>query len=240
MKLLKTAGLVFVFSLLTFDAFGQLGETELKNLDEIYGLEKPQQQVNYWKSMMKPQAGDSAKIYENLPVSWKKRFVDSNDKVQLIQAQIKPALDLYGKKYEISVIKFDKPFLMVDSDCVLIISTELLDIISSEDELIGLVMHEIAHSIFAEKTAGLHQALKDDRTREQAKKYLALAEYSCDAIAVRSMLYLNRQPLKFLELVVRTERSYKTDDSETSYHPPATERLSVASRFVDSSLVAGK
>lgn len=203
---------------------------ELRAMEDFYNSQAPAEQVAYWKTLM-PVPKDSAKArrdaLKGIPNSWLKHRVKDPSIVESIQAIIRPATELYGKNYEIIVIQYNKPVILVDSDAVMVITTELLQQLKSDDELLFLVAHEIAHSIFNEKSVAIKSALRD-KTEPSLIHALAVIELSCDAIAARTLLHLGRATLSFADLSDRIDRSYEHE--KVNYHPSAALRRS----FVES------
>jgi hypothetical protein len=194
-----------------------------------YTDQQPAEQVLYWKGLM-PAAptGEAAEaVIKALPKAWMKHRAGSAAEAE-VSKRIAPVTELYNRNYKIVLVQFDKPFLMIDSDAVLIISTELLKDIN-DDELLGLVAHEAAHSIFRDKSVQLKAA----KPSKEVLSYLSLIEISCDAIAARTMLAMNRQPLAFLEFVKRIEREYAAEkETGLNYHPTASDRIKIIKQIV--------
>jgi predicted Zn-dependent protease len=129
--------------------------------------------------------------------------------------------ELFGKNYEVMIIEYNKPVLIIDSDTLLIITTELIEALHSDDELQGLVGHEIAHSIFNERGREIKERVKKSGD-PSAIHALAVIELSCDAIVARTLLLLGRDPRAFVRLIESLERNYAKDGE--SYHPAAEVR----------------
>jgi Zn-dependent protease with chaperone function len=223
--------IILIFTAAGSAAAGTIEPTaeQMDALKATYTDSKPTEQVLYWKGLM-PAAAQSEvveQVFKALPKAWLKHRASEAAEAEIVK-RIEPVTKLYSRNYKIVLVEFDKPFLMVDSDAVLILSTELLKDIS-DDELLGLVAHEAAHSIFREKSLQLKAA---NQTPE-VLSYLALIELSCDAIAARTMMAINRPPLAFLTFIKKIESNYSEDNSNApSYHPTATSRIKIIKQIL--------
>jgi hypothetical protein len=202
---------------------------QLNAIRATYTDQTPAEQVLYWRGLMPAAATAEAteQVFKALPKAWLKHRAAAEAEAEIVK-RIEPITSLYNKNYKIVLVQFNKPFLMIDSDAVLIVSTELLKDIN-DDELFGLIAHEAAHSIFTEKSKQLKAA---DQTKE-VLNYLALIEISCDAIAARTMLALNRPPLAFLQFIKRIEADYSEEKANApNYHPTATSRIKIIKQIL--------
>lgn len=216
--------------LLTTNSTAQVSDKNLKLLDEIYLADSADDQVKYWKTLMKAPAINPQAIVKAFPTVWKLNRVTDEKMIKRVENTIKPAMNFFGKNYEVFLVEFDKPVLIIDSDCVLVLTTELLKEVKDDDELLGLALHEIAHSLYSDKSIQLQELLTGKKLKAEAQEQLALIELSCDAFAVRSMMALKRQPLKFLEFIVECEKKYKSNGDD-SYHPSGDFRLKLGQRW---------
>jgi hypothetical protein len=218
-------------SISTTNAAAGTIEPTAEQLDAIkatYTDQQPAEQVLYWKSIMPAAATETAAeaVLKALPKAWLKHRASAEKEAE-VSKRITPVTELYSRNYKIVLVEFNKPFLMIDSDAVLIVSTELLKDIK-DDELLGLIAHEAAHSIFREKSLQLKAA---NQTAE-VLQFLALIEISCDAIAARTMMAINRPPLAFLQFIKKIERDYSEEKENNNYHPTATSRIKIIKQIL--------
>lgn len=102
-----------------------------------------------------------------------------------------------GPSYRPIIINYPLPFLMSDSNCLIVISTGALKF--SDDALIGAVGHELAHAAFAVDSlvlkAQFNEASKKQDEGEMRKKICALAEIElkCDVIAALVLSNLKKE-----------------------------------------------
>lgn len=208
---------------------------ELSDIEEFYNSQQPTDQVAYWKTLMpvpKDQGQARAEARKELPTSWLEHQFQDERVTKYILETARPVTELYGKNYEILIIKYNKPVLFVDSDALLVLTTELLQQLQSDDELLFLIAHEIAHSIFNEKSKAIKEILADHNVAALIHD-LAVIELSCDAIAARTLLHLGRDARAFADLNDKLDRSYKHEWG--NYHPAASVRRSLVENLTRSS-----
>lgn len=237
-KLIVIAGLILTLLGSSYSAPSNIDDklensTAVNLLREMIGSDLPDQ-IASWHNLMPPQPSetDQAQVVKQLPATWLQREVRDQKPVRTIKDRIAPALNIYGKTYKIILLEYDKPVLIIDTDSVLIITTEVLKISRSDDELLGLILHEVSHSIFRKKSDQIKRALNSGQ-REDALKNLALIELMCDTIAAYTLKSMGRDPLAFLQLVVRSETMYTPDRNNDNYHPSGKKRLAIISKVLN-------
>lgn len=184
-------------------------------------------------------------IYDNLPPVVKKlRLVDSEIIAQFKKV-VAPVLSLYEREnvYDMIIVQTPKPFIFIDGGVALVVSTGLIERIESDDELLGLIAHEIAHEYFAEYSFHTKQILKaiaeGDREPALEGKYLealSLIELHCDAFAALSLAHLKRRPLSFIDAIKRFESDYPAADA--GFHPPNAMRRRLIEQLIPKTSLA--
>lgn len=91
-------------------------------------------------------------VIRKLPPQWLAQQNTNADISRNIRKIISPVFELYKKDYTIFFLNNDIPSLMIDSDAVIIITTGLIENLDTDDELIGMTAHEIAHGLFYERS----------------------------------------------------------------------------------------
>jgi len=165
--------------------------------------EKPK----YWREMKaKPELAKTT-IYET-------GSMESQDVLKIIR----PALILFQRNWDVAVVKQDAPFVGVFRQCIFIVSTGLLDLITDE-QLLGFAAHELAHECFIEELrAADHLGC--------ASAY-HLVEFKSDLIAALCCLILKRDPLALVSGVGLVEAYYLRNEPsilQGNTHPNAAWR----------------
>lgn len=206
-------------------------ENTVKSLRSMITFDDPKEQLDYWRSLMPQQPTDARKdqIFQSLPDKWLKYRV-AEEQSSLFEKTIQPVLDLNGKSYKTLVLNYNKPVLMVDSDSVLIATTELLKI-AGNDAMTGLIAHEIAHSIFSARSSQIKAGLKTGQ-RAAALRDLAMIELFCDVFAAYTVKSMNLDATAFLKVIVESEKNYQEDSIDDNYHPSGKKRLEVIEKLL--------
>lgn len=137
---------------------------------------------------------------------------------QTVLKVIRPALTLYGREWDVAVVEQDAPAVGVFRQCILMVSTGLLRLITDE-ELLGFAAHELAHECFIEE---LREA-----DRLQSARAHHLAELKSDLVGALGCLLLKCEPLALAEGVARVEAYYLKHDPAVlreNKHPDAALR----------------
>jgi hypothetical protein len=131
---------------------------------------------------------------------------------------IRPALTLYGREWDVAVVEQDAPAVGVFRQCILMVSTGLLRLVSDE-ELLCFAAHELAHECFIEE---LREA---DRLASTSAYHLV--ELKSDLVAALAGLLMKRDPLATVTGVARIEGYYRKSDPAVlrgGTHPEAALR----------------
>lgn len=137
---------------------------------------------------------------------------------QAVLKTIKPILDLYGRGWDVAVIEQDAPFAGAFRQCILIVSTGLLHVVTDE-ELRGFAAHEMSHECFIEE---LREA-----DRSHCASTYRLVEYKSDLVAALALLLTRGDPLALITGVERVEAYYIKNDPSVlrdDTHPDSLHR----------------
>lgn len=118
------------------------------------------------------------------------------------------------------VFKSPVPFTSSVSGTCIGISTGMLESLESEDELIAVVAHELAHEFSDVEFSKAVEAENFQRTRE--------LELTCDAIATRALHSLGLNPRALGSILFKTitwDARYMKDNDGTGRHPNLATRL---------------
>jgi hypothetical protein len=132
--------------------------------------------------------------------------------------KLKPVLDLFRRDWDVAVIQQKAPFFGAFRQCIFIISTGLLEMVS-DAQLRAFAAHDLSHECFIEE---LREA---DRLNSIAAYHLA--EYKSDLVAALACIVLKDDPLSLASGVALIEVYYlKTDPSalHDNKHPDAQQR----------------
>ena len=137
---------------------------------------------------------------------------------QAVLKVIKPILDLYGRVWDVAVIEQDEPFAGAFRQCIFIVSTGLLHLVTDE-ELRGFVAHELAHECFIEE---LREA-----DRSHCASAYRLVEYKSDLVGALALLLACGDPLALATGVEKVEAYYLRSNPSVlrdDTHPDSTHR----------------
>lgn len=166
-----------------------------------------------------------------LPDSIRDHRITEGKLLRRVERIIKPVLQLHRRmnmdKVELFLYRDDLPKGMLWMGCMLILSDSLADLLY-DAELTGVVVHELAHSYFADEMVAA-QRTKDDRA-------MRLVELKCDAVAVLSLKLLGSNPAhhfrglqRIMTMLGQGVGSWKKADKT---HPSIVERALFSQRFV--------
>lgn len=116
---------------------------------------------------------------------------------------IRPVLTLYKRDWDVAVIQQDAPFAGAFRQCIFIVSTGLLQLIT-EDELKSFAAHELAHECFIDELRAAD--------RSHCLSAYHLVEFKCDLVAVLALLLVRADPLAVAAGVKRVEAYYLKHD----------------------------
>lgn len=222
-----------------------VSDADVEALISKYRLERSDDQVAAWSRWGRtssdpiPVAFREAAI-RNLPAPWVARRNTDERLDAPLRALLAPVLTLYHRDYTLFIIDSPLPAILIDSGAVLVVSTGLLRRAESDDELIGFLAHEVAHSFFSERSVAakelyaalLAQRLSDSPGALAALRALAKVELECDAVAARTLSVLRLNPSVFITSVEGINRDFPAETSRgtelgVNWHPPTTVRRRV-------------
>lgn len=123
------------------------------------------------------------------------------------------ALKLTGSNYEFIYLENRSPLAASDSNCLLVVTSAMLSLTEGDDDaLLGVIVHEIAHGIFAQDSVDtkiqFNAAIraKDYIKADQLRKHLALTEIKCDLIAGRILREAKLKIARYAELHVTLQQ----------------------------------
>lgn len=124
------------------------------------------------------------------------------------------ALKLTGSlKYEFIYLDNATPLAVTDSNCIMAITSGMMKLTDGNDDaLFGVMVHEIAHGIFATNSVETKKQFnaaikaKDYARAEELRKQLAMIEIKCDLIAGRIMQEAKYKVAKYADLQVELQQ----------------------------------
>lgn len=131
-------------------------------------------------------------------------------------------------KLDLFLYQDDIPYVMLWRGCVLVFSDGLADSLF-DDELAGIIAHELGHSYFEDEMAAANRA-KDARA-------MRVVELKCDAIAILSLKLMNYNQAHYLTglqriQVIRKRKSLSRGIFQS--HPEFFQRAQFSQRFIKS------
>lgn len=149
---------------------------------------------------------------------------ERGEEVARIRRVLAPLFELHGgSTLIISVLRTPRPVFGIGRGSVLLISSGLLQVLSDE-ELLALSAHEVGHQYFRREFARAEDA-GDSRA-------LRIIELKCDAIAVLSLLILNRKPASLARGLAWVKGpAYEIVAGDTSTHPDLGVRQRLIARL---------
>ena len=184
-----------------------------------------------------PQIRDG--ILRQLPAQVQKLKINDPEMVEKFRKVIAPVLEIYGrdKVYDILIFRHSTPIFFSDSGVVLVVSTGMIERIASDDEILGYVAHEVAHEMYAKYSIYSRYLLKiitegggEPALKTNLAEMFGLIELQCDAFAVLTLIYLDKNPLAFIEGLERIGSDFP--NHSLGFHPPDSTRRRLIERIV--------
>jgi hypothetical protein len=161
----------------------------------------------YWRELKaKPEL-------KNIPL-----YGADSEQSQAALKVIRPVLGLYGRDWDVAVIKQGASFAGTFRQCILIVSTGLLQLVTDE-ELRGFAAHELAHECFIEE---LREA-----DRSHCAAAYRLVEYKSDLVAALALLLVRGDTLALASGVEKVEAYYLGSEPsvlQDETHPDSAHR----------------
>ncbi|HEV2864654.1 MAG TPA: M48 family metalloprotease [Pyrinomonadaceae bacterium] len=172
-------------------------------------------------------------------------LLDDPQVTSLIAKIIRPALTLYRRQdcFKLLVVEHRVPVAMNDSGVLLMVTTGLVERATSDDEILGVVAHELGHDIHWRRTAKARQTLElrehgagTELMARQAREELVKIELECDAFSAITLASMGRNPGVFGGYLLASAHDYS--DLVAENMPPADERARVIERVVPAAALA--
>lgn len=165
-----------------------------------------------------------------LPASLRSQRITQGKLLDRVEAIFNQVLRLHGRsgKLVLFLYRNDLPSAALWRGCVVVVSDGLAEPMY-DDELAGVLAHELSHSYFEDEMA--------EGRRAQNAFAMRVVELKCDGVAILSLKLLGRNPaghvrgLRRLQLI--TERKGLSDVVFQS-HPTLVERMKFSQRFIES------
>lgn len=168
----------------------------------------------------------------NLPPEWikfRKSFIQVPESDRRLWTIGKLAVKITDNPdYEFVYLDNNTPLIVSDSNCVLVVTKGMLSLTDGKDDmLLGAIIHELAHGLFAELSVRtkieFNQAVKDKRwfDADEKRKQLALIEIQCDLIAAKFLLDEGYKLHNFAEMqIILADLEKKLQiDRPVQWHP---------------------
>ncbi len=173
-----------------------------------------------------------------LPASMRDDRITEGKLLRRVERVIKPVLQLHSRNDNVELFLYHgdihTPKGILWMGCVLVISDSLAAPLYDE-ELMGIVAHEMAHSYFMDEMCAA----------QRAKDHLVMRviELKCDAVAILSLKLLGVDPTHHARGVRRVMNLSRSGDfldikyqvgskSELKTHPSIVERAQFSQRFI--------
>jgi len=181
-------------------------------------------------------------ILKNLPRELVKLRLNDPVLIAALRQVIKPVLDLYNRTdaYELIVIQHPAPLVMSDSGVMVLFTTGTLARTLSDDELLGLVAHEVGHELLASRSVlfrNLYErSLMAVGVSSQPlilRQEMAKLELECDAIAALTLAALGKNPREYVRSIEQVAKDYP--NISMGDHPAEGQRARVITEVVTNS-----
>jgi hypothetical protein len=164
----------------------------------------------------------------SLPPSIRESRVSEGKLLRRVESIIKPVLELHSRwdKIELFLYQAQFPRASVWQGCVLLISDALAAPLN-DDELAGIVAHEMGHAYFMIDTI--------KATNHRDRQTMKIVELKCDAVAMLSLKLLGHDPADYLRGLRRVDDLTRRDGYnglDRREHPSIGERTQFAQRFI--------
>ncbi len=209
--------------------------------------DNPGKTVELFRQKM-PAAVTDKKRREAILNSQPKQLYDIQIHDYLLEAKvrslIKPVLALYNREnsYVLIIVKYDIPYVMLDSGVLLVISTAILDQSESDDEILGYIAHEVGHEYYTDYTIFTKHIIrlvknggKELALERRLSDVLALLELQCDAFSAITLAHLGYDPTAFVEAMERTAKKYPSVSK--MIHPSESIRRQVVIGVIPNSFI---
>ncbi|HEV7642526.1 MAG TPA: M48 family metalloprotease [Pyrinomonadaceae bacterium] len=206
-----------------------LDEKDISETIDSFRTAKASKSVETFKrDMPKPVLDSKVRqgIIDNLPPYVAKLKIENDSLTKKVKQLMDPILSLFGREkvYDLIIVHHPTPLMMSDTGVVVVITTGMLSEVINDDELVGLIAHEVGHEYFAQYsiyTRYLLQKVSDSGNETALKrnltKILMLLELQCDAFAAITSFYLGYDSLAFVDCLERIAKKFPNHSID--FHP---------------------
>lgn len=167
------------------------------------------------------------KAVAELPEDVRLNRITEGDLWRRVERVARPVLQLHDRtdKVELFLYRRSRPHAMVWRGCVLAIS-DSLTLFLSDEELAGIIAHEVAHAYFMDETLAARRGGDGQGMR--------VVELKCDAVAMLTLKLMGGDPAKYVSglRTVNTYMMLKGIFSKSKSHPLIAERERFSRRFI--------
>jgi hypothetical protein len=141
---------------------------------------------------------------------------------------LEPVLQVHNRvgSMELFLYRHNQPLAFVWRGCVLGISDSLASSLADE-ELAGVIAHEIGHAYFMEETLAARKS--------GDAQVMRVVELKCDAVAMLTLKLMAQDPAKFISGLwkIYSRSIYKGYEPRSWRHPQFAERERFSRRFIN-------
>jgi hypothetical protein len=165
-----------------------------------------------------------------LPASLGSYRITQGKLLRRVEAIFNHVLELYGRsgKLVLFLYRNDLPLARLWRGCVVAVSDGLAEPLY-DDELAGILAHELSHSYFEDEMA--------EALRAQNAFSMRVVELKCDGVAILSLKLLGLAPAGYVKGLRRIQSITKRQglsDAVLQSHPALFQRMKFSERFIES------
>jgi Zn-dependent protease with chaperone function len=165
-----------------------------------------------------------------LPASLRSQRITQGELLGRVEAIFNQVLRLHGRsgKLVLFLYRNDLPSAMLWRGCVVAVSDGLAEPMY-DDELAGVLAHELSHSYFEDEMA--------EGRRAQNAFAMRVIELKCDGVAILSLKLLGRNPAGYVKGLRRLQLITKRkglSDVVFQSHPTLVERMKFSQHLIES------
>jgi len=172
---------------------------------------------------------------EALPASVREHRITEGKLLARVERLMRPVIGLHRRagRVELFLYHHESPRGFLWMGCVLVLSDSLAGGLS-DDELAGVMAHEMGHLYFMEETVAAEKSGDDGAQKA--------VELKCDAVAMLTLELLGKDPARYprgLQRILNLMRNkdlanltYKLEWRRSPTHPSIVERTQFAERFI--------
>jgi len=165
-----------------------------------------------------------------LPASLRSQRITQGKLLDRVEAIFNQVLRLHGRsgKLVLFLYRNDLPSAALWRGCVVVVSDGLAEPMY-DDELAGVLAHELSHSYFEDEMA--------EGRRAQNAFAMRVVELKCDGVAILSLKLLGRNPAGYVRGLRRLQLITKRkglSDAVFQSHPTLVARMKFSQRYIES------